>query len=116
MINSIRNVYCVGRNYKAHAAELGNDVPDQPMIFIKPTHALIAMDDRTVLIPGDQGAVHYEAELVIHIGKPYRTGIAIDELVDQFTLGIDLTLRDVQSEIKKKGHPWFTLVPIDWTL
>ncbi|MNI04887.1 Fumarylpyruvate hydrolase [compost metagenome] len=106
MSQGISNLYCVGRNYKAHAVELGNDVPEQPMIFTKPTHALIAMDGRTVQIPGDQGAIHYEAELVIHIGKPYTPGISVDELIDQFALGIDLTLRDVQTEIKKKGHPW----------
>jgi fumarylpyruvate hydrolase len=106
MTLAIRNVYCVGRNYRAHAAELGNDVPEQPMIFIKPTHAITAMTGDVIQLPANQGSIHYEAELVIHIGKPYETGITVDELVDQFTIGLDLTLRDVQSEIKKKGQPW----------
>jgi fumarylpyruvate hydrolase len=104
--NNIRNIYCVGRNYQAHAAELGNDVPDQPMIFIKPTHALISMDTDTIKLPGDQGGIHYEGELVLHAGKPYKPGITVDEIIDQFALGIDFTLRDVQSGIKKKGQPW----------
>jgi fumarylpyruvate hydrolase len=104
--NTIRNIYCVGRNYRAHAAELGNDVPEQPMIFTKPTHALISMDTESVRLPGDQGGIHYEGELVLHVGKPYMPGISVDEIIDQFALGIDFTLRDVQSEIKKKGQPW----------
>jgi fumarylpyruvate hydrolase len=104
--NTIRNIYCVGRNYRAHAAELGNDVPDQPMIFIKPTHALISMDTESVRLPGDQGEIHYEGELVLHVGKAYKPGISVDEIIDQYALGIDFTLRDVQSEIKKKGQPW----------
>lgn len=106
MTNTVRNVYCVGRNYVAHAAELGNDVPDQPMIFTKPTHALVELSAGEVQLPGNQGEIHYEAELVIHIGKPYVQGITVDELVDGYALGIDFTLRDVQSVIKKKGAPW----------
>ncbi|WNR43218.1 fumarylacetoacetate hydrolase family protein [Paenibacillus roseipurpureus] len=106
MTTTIKNIYCVGRNYRAHAAELGNDVPDQPMIFTKPTHALAQMDGESLTLPSDQGDIHYEAELVLHIAKPYVPGIGVDEIVDQYALGIDFTLRDVQNVIKKKGHPW----------
>ncbi|MEC0230231.1 fumarylacetoacetate hydrolase family protein [Paenibacillus alba] len=106
MTEAIRNIYCVGRNYRAHAAELGNDVPDQPMIFTKPTHALAAMQEGELALPADQGEIHYEAELVLHIAKPYTAGIQVDELVDKYALGIDFTLRDVQNVIKKKGQPW----------
>lgn len=105
-MTTIRNIYCVGRNYRAHAAELGNDVPDQPMIFTKPTHALAAIDGSTLSLPSNQGEIHYEAELVIHIAKPYTEGISVDEVVDKYALGIDFTLRDVQNVIKKKGQPW----------
>jgi fumarylpyruvate hydrolase len=105
-LNTIRNIYCVGRNYRAHAAELGNDVPDKPMIFNKPTHALVSMDEDIVKLPGEHADIHYEGELVIHVGKSYYAGISVDELIDQFALGIDFTLRGVQSEVKKKGHPW----------
>lgn len=106
MTATIRNIYCVGRNYRAHAAELGNDVPDQPMIFTKPTHALVEMDGGELSLPNDQGEIHYETELVIHIAKPYIEGMKVDEIVDQYALGIDFTLRDVQNVIKKKGQPW----------
>ncbi|MEW9698483.1 fumarylacetoacetate hydrolase family protein [Paenibacillus sp. SI8] len=106
MTANIRNIYCVGRNYRAHAAELGNDVPDQPMIFTKPTHALVEIDGGELTLPGDKGEIHYEAELVLHIAKPYHVGISVDEIVDKYALGIDFTLRDVQTVIKKKGQPW----------
>jgi fumarylpyruvate hydrolase len=106
MNDHIRNVYCVGRNYALHAAELGNDVPQEPMIFMKPTHAITYMNGETVCLPGDVGEVHYEGEFVIRAGKAYRPGIQVDELIDSFALGVDLTLRDVQTELKKKGHPW----------
>jgi fumarylpyruvate hydrolase len=106
MFANIRNIYCVGRNYRAHATELGNEVPDKPMIFIKPTHALVSMNGDAVKLPNGQGDIHFEGELIVHIGKPYYPGISVDELVDQFTLGVDFTLRDIQSEIKKKGQPW----------
>lgn len=51
----IRNVYCVGRNYKLHAAELGNEVPTEPMIFMKPSHAVVPLDDAVLALPKDQG-------------------------------------------------------------
>ncbi|RAL21389.1 fumarylacetoacetate hydrolase family protein [Thermoflavimicrobium daqui] len=102
----IRNIYCVGRNYRLHAQELGNEVPKSPMIFSKPTHALVKANGQAISLPGDRGEVHYEVEWVLHIARPYKTGINIEEVVDQFALGIDFTLRDVQSELKKKGHPW----------
>lgn len=106
MYESIRNIYCVGRNYGLHAAELGNDIPEEPMIFTKPTHALTAIDGGTIELPGTKGELHHEAELVLHIGRDYEAGLTVDELVDQMALGIDFTLRDVQSVIKKKGYPW----------
>lgn len=102
----IRNIYCVGRNYGLHAAELGNEVPEEPMIFTKPTHALTKADGGEIALPGGSGELHYEAELVIHIGRDYKQGLSVDELVDRMALGIDFTLRDVQSAIKKKGTPW----------
>lgn len=106
MINDVRNIYCVGRNYKMHAAELGNAVPTEPMFFMKPTHALTQMDGRKISLPSNKGAIHFEAELVIHIGKEYYKGIQIEELVDQVSLGIDFTLRDLQSKLKAEGLPW----------
>ncbi|WHY68951.1 fumarylacetoacetate hydrolase family protein [Neobacillus sp. SuZ13] len=105
-MNAIQNIYCVGRNYKLHAQELNNEVPTSPFLFVKPTHSLILADGRDVKLPGDRGAVHYEVELIIHISKEYEKGMKVEELVDRIALGIDFTLRDVQSELKQKGYPW----------
>lgn len=106
MNNDIRNIYCVGRNYALHAAELGNVVPKEPMIFMKPTHAITYMNGEVVTLPGQVGEVHYEGELVIRVGQSYTPGVQVDELIDGIALGVDLTLRDVQTDLKKKGHPW----------
>ncbi len=102
----IRNVYCVGRNYKLHAAELGNDVPEEPMIFLKPSHAVVRLEGQTLELPQNKGEVHYEGELVLRVSRAYEPGVKVDDLVDRMALGIDFTLRDVQTGIKKKGHPW----------
>lgn len=103
---NVGNLYCVGRNYRLHAEELGNDVPSSPMIFTKPSHALRHMDGGELTIPHDRGEVHYELELVLRIREGYQSGMPLEQAVDHFTLGLDLTLRDVQAELKKKGHPW----------
>jgi fumarylpyruvate hydrolase len=105
-LSDIRNIYCVGRNYRLHAAELGNEVPTSPMIFTKPTHAAFEMSGDVIVIPGSQGTVHYEAELVFAVGHTYEAGMSCDELFTSFTVGLDLTLRDVQDQIKAKGQPW----------
>jgi 2-keto-4-pentenoate hydratase/2-oxohepta-3-ene-1,7-dioic acid hydratase in catechol pathway len=96
----------VGRNYKLHAVELGNEVPTAPMIFSKPTHSLALANGQPIAIAADGGEIHYEAEFVLHIGRSYEAGMTVEDLVDKFALGIDLTKRNVQSELKKKGHPW----------
>ncbi|MFD2671101.1 fumarylacetoacetate hydrolase family protein [Marinicrinis sediminis] len=103
--SNLRNLYFVGRNYTQHAAELGNAVPEQPLIFTKPTHAQAKLEGE-ITLPFDRGAVHYEGEVVVRIGQSYEPGEPWSEMVDAFALGIDLTLRDVQTELKEKGHPW----------
>ncbi|GEB32252.1 MULTISPECIES: fumarylacetoacetate hydrolase family protein [Brevibacillus] len=105
-MEQIRNIYCVGRNYRLHAAELGNDVPKKPMIFAKPTHALAMTNGQEIALPGTRGELHYEAEIVVHIARPYEPGCALEQVIDKVALGIDFTLRDVQSELKSAGHPW----------
>lgn len=105
-METIKNIYCVGRNYRLHAAELGNDVPTKPMIFDKPTHALAEAVGNVIELPGTRGELHHEAELVIHIARPYEAGVTLEQMVDKIALGIDFTLRDVQSDLKKAGHPW----------
>ena len=105
-MEGIRNIFCVGRNYVLHAAELGNEVPDSPMLFMKPTHAAAVMNGGTIELPGQYGDIHYEAELVVRIGKPYAAFRSAAELIDGFALGLDLTMRELQGELKKKQHPW----------
>ncbi|KKO52807.1 fumarylacetoacetate hydrolase family protein [Paenibacillus sp. DMB20] len=102
----VNNVYCVGRNYRLHAAELGNAVPDEPMIFMKPSHAVVPLDGSRLAMPSGRGTLHFEGEIVIQAAKAYKPGMTVDELVEVMALGIDFTLRDVQSVIKEKGHPW----------
>lgn len=106
MNRTIANVYCVGRNYRLHAEELGNDVPKEPMIFMKPSHAVVPMAGAQLELPAERGEIHYETELVLRIAREYKPGMSVDELVDVMAFGIDFTLRDVQNELKAKGHPW----------
>ncbi|WP_246042119.1 fumarylacetoacetate hydrolase family protein [Cohnella pontilimi] len=102
----IRNVYCVGRNYRLHAAELGNEVPASPMIFMKPSHAAVSLDNARLPVTGSQGDVHFEMELVFYVARPFESGISPDDLFSHMTVGLDLTLRGVQDVLKAKGHPW----------
>jgi 2-keto-4-pentenoate hydratase/2-oxohepta-3-ene-1,7-dioic acid hydratase in catechol pathway len=102
----VKNIYCVARNYRLHAQELGNPVPEEPLFFMKPTHSLVLMEGQTVTLPANVGDIHYEGELVIRIGRAYEKGIGAEQIIDQFALGIDFTLRDVQNKLKEKGQPW----------
>ena len=83
-MNSIRNIYCVGRNYAMHAKELNNEIPTSPFLFLKPTHALVQTEGQEIPLPRNKGEIHYEVELVIHIGKPYKQGISVDEIVSTY--------------------------------
>ncbi|WP_102348038.1 fumarylacetoacetate hydrolase family protein [Bacillus sp. Marseille-P3661] len=105
-MENIKNIYCVGRNYALHAKELNNEIPSSPFLFSKPTHSLVLANGQDVYLPNNRGSVHFETELVIRISKGYEKGMAVDDIVDAMAIGIDFTLRDVQSELKKKGHPW----------
>ena len=100
-------IICVGRNYQAHAAELGNKVPTKPLLFIKPPTALL-LNNRDFFIPEFTSDVHYELELVLKIcknGKSVQPEFA-HKYYEQIALGIDFTARDIQTKCKKKGHPW----------
>ena len=100
-------ILCIGRNYAAHAAEMGSDVPTTPMVFLKPTTALVASGGEIVL-PPQSADVHHELELVAVIGTGGKDIAPEDALehVAAYALGLDLTARDIQAEAKKKGHPW----------
>lgn len=100
-------IFCIGRNYVAHAKELNNDVPSSPMVFMKPSTALL-QDNKPFYYPSFSNDIHYEVELVLKIkkhGKHIEKQFA-HLYYDQIGLGIDFTARDIQSELKKKGHPW----------
>mgnify|MGYP001172531853 CR=1 FL=1 len=102
----IRNIFCVGRNYESFARQMGNKVTENPIIFMKPTHSLCQMDGSAIEIPGDRGEVNGEAEIVLHIARPYEQGMKVEDLVDQASIGIDFTFRDVLNEVKANGKPW----------
>ena len=100
-------IICVGRNYINHARELNNPVPDKPLIFMKPSSALL-INEKPFYYPEFSTDIHYEVELVIRMGK---NGKHIQKefaksYLDQVSVGIDFTARDIQAECKKKGHPW----------
>lgn len=100
-------IICIGRNYAAHAAELGNEVAAEPVIFMKPDSAVFRQRD-AFYIPDWTNDVHYELEVVVRIN---RLGKNIDakfapKYFAEFTVGIDFTARDVQSALKAKGLPW----------
>lgn len=102
----IRNVFCVGRNYLAHAAELGNEVPEEPLLFLKPTNAITWALDQEIVLPKENGSIHHELEIVLYIGKNVEDAFSVEEVVTKMSLGIDFTLRDVQTKLKSKGYPW----------
>lgn len=100
-------IFCVGRNYAEHAKELGNDVPEEPVIFMKPKSALL-QPQTPFYYPEFSNELHYEVELVLRISKngKYITEDQAEKYVDALSLGIDFTARDIQAELKKKGLPW----------
>ncbi|HLR37218.1 MAG TPA: fumarylacetoacetate hydrolase family protein [Chitinophagaceae bacterium] len=100
-------IFCVGRNYVAHVRELKNAVPERPLIFMKPKNALLKPIDHCYY-PSFTENLQYECELVIRMnknGKGIREKFA-HRYYDQLSLGIDFTARDLQTKLKKAGHPW----------
>ena len=100
------NIFCAGKNYALHAREMNSAVPDEPMIFSKATHALSIADGSILNMPWEKGSVHYEVELVFELSQPYETGMKPEDCIGYMGVGIDFTLRDVQTEARKKGDPW----------
>ncbi|MDO7875747.1 fumarylacetoacetate hydrolase family protein [Hymenobacter sp. ASUV-10] len=100
-------IICIGRNYADHIAELHNEVPTAPVIFMKPETALLQRN-QPFFVPDFSQDIHHELELVLRVSK---NGKHIEEkfahtYFDAIGLGIDFTARDLQSELKKKGLPW----------
>jgi 2-keto-4-pentenoate hydratase/2-oxohepta-3-ene-1,7-dioic acid hydratase in catechol pathway len=103
----IGKILCIGRNYADHIKELGNETPERPIIFMKPASCVIGEGEQ-IVIPPYSNDCHHEAELALLIGtggKSIPAGEAMRHVAG-FGVAIDLTLRDVQAEQKKKGLPW----------
>ncbi|WP_421867601.1 fumarylacetoacetate hydrolase family protein [Motiliproteus sp.] len=103
----VGKVVCIGRNYAEHARELNNPVPERPLLFIKPATALVDLCQPIQLAP-ERGPTHFETELALLIGQPLTraTPEQACDAIAALGLGLDLTLRELQSELKQKGHPW----------
>lgn len=100
-------IICIGRNYIDHAKELNNPVPEKPVVFMKPPSALL-VNNKPFYYPEFTKDLHYEVEVVIKVGKNGRhiQPEFAPGYIQEIGLGIDFTARDIQSECKKKGHPW----------
>jgi len=103
---NIKNIFCIERNYENHAKELRNETPKTPIVFLKPTYSLANISNNTLKLPLNQGIIHYEIEIVLYIGKKVPNLFQVDDIVTKMALGVDFTLRDVQTDLKNKGYPW----------
>lgn len=104
---AISKIVCVGRNYAEHANELGNEIPEKPVVFIKPASAVIYSGE-TIKYPSFSNEMHHEVELVLLIGDNVKdvSETVAEKSIIGYGVGLDMTLRDVQSKLKSKGHPW----------
>lgn len=100
-------IICVGRNYRDHAAELGNEVPDEIVLFLKPESALLD-PSQSFTIPSFTKDLHYEVEVVLRVSTRVKEQTVSNyrEVCDAVTVGLDFTARDIQSGLKAKGLPW----------
>ncbi|MCO1332804.1 fumarylacetoacetate hydrolase family protein [Microbulbifer sp. OS29] len=104
---NLGKIVCVGRNYADHAAELNNPIPEEPLLFIKPATAAVSMAE-TIHLPVGRGSCHFEGELALLIGHRLSGANAaeVPAAIVGLGLSLDLTLRDLQTKLKKSGHPW----------
>lgn len=111
----VRRIYCIGRNYEKHVAEMGYDVKrSKPFYFAKPADAIV-LSGATVNYPPLTEDLHHEIELVVAIGKR-GSNVSVDEALDYvfgYAVGIDLTRRDLQRAAKEKARPWETAKGFD---
>jgi fumarylpyruvate hydrolase len=107
----VRRIYCVGRNYAEHAIEMGDSGREPPFFFMKPADALLPVEAGAtgeMPYPGLTRNLHHEVELVVAIGRGGRDLRAADALghVWGYAVGLDMTRRDLQNDMKKAGRPW----------
>ncbi|MCO6498349.1 MAG: fumarylacetoacetate hydrolase family protein [Chitinophagaceae bacterium] len=100
-------IFCIGRNYAEHAEELGNEVPEEPVIFMKPKSALLQAHS-PFYYPEFTNELHYECEFVLRISKngKYIQPKHAPNYYNAYSIGIDFTARDIQNRLKEKGLPW----------
>ena len=110
----VGKVVCIGRNYLEHIRELNNVTPETPILFMKPSTSLVALDE-PIHLPVGRGECHHEVELAVLVGRELQNADAETsrQAVAGYGIALDLTLRDLQSELKKKGHPWETAKAFD---
>jgi 2-keto-4-pentenoate hydratase/2-oxohepta-3-ene-1,7-dioic acid hydratase in catechol pathway len=103
----VENIFCIGRNYADHIKELGNAVPTEPVVFIKPTSSICYSGDDFVL-PPQSNRVDHELEIVLAIGKGGKnlTELQAIQSLAGIGVGIDFTARDLQDKAKEKSLPW----------
>lgn len=109
-------IVCLGKNYAEHAKELGEKIPEKPVIFLKPFSVLRSCElDRHIVIdfPKFDGQIHHELEIVLRIRRDVSSRDEIisaesklSDIIETVTLGLDMTKRDLQANLKKNGHPW----------
>lgn len=109
-----RKIICVGRNYRDHAIELGNEVPEKPLLFMKPPTAYVT-EGNPIRIPRGCQELHHEVELGVVVGRRARDlcpDTALD-VVGGYALALDMTARDVQRDAQRRGLPWETAKGFD---
>lgn len=107
----VHRIYCVGRNYEEHAKEMGFTGREPPFFFLKPTDSLVVVEEGqvgTMPYPSLTHNLHHEIELVVAIGQGGRDIKAVDAVkhIYGYAVGLDMTRRDLQNEMKKQGRPW----------
>jgi 2-keto-4-pentenoate hydratase/2-oxohepta-3-ene-1,7-dioic acid hydratase in catechol pathway len=104
---AVGKIIGIGQNYARHAAEMRSAPPEEPMLFLKPSTAVVR-DGGEVVLPGISGEVHHEVELVVIVGRGGRSIPESEALshVAGYAVGLDMTARDLQARAKNKGHPW----------
>lgn len=103
----VGDVYCIGRNYAAHAKELNNPVPKEPMVFLKPASSIVSSGE-DIILPKQSSDVHHEVEVCVVLGDTSRnmTLEQAEAAIAGYAIGVDVTARDIQQKAKEKGHPW----------
>ncbi len=110
----VGKILCIGRNYQEHTREMKADVPESPVVFLKPSSALLSTGE-DIVIPSVSREVHHEVELVVAISREGKniSEAKAKEYILGYAVGLDMTMRDVQAEAKRKGLPWSTAKGFD---